>query len=291
MAGMTDTPRQRRGSKLMGGAAPITEAGIIDQSAGAASIVTDPPVHAADVVPAPPAGSQPDNAAVLLDPTLTGEPDAPQPIVSAAPVLAMEPSAIDVAKADARAERIETGMEPGATGDAALDAVAAQPPIAIEGETRSAAAVRGALQSALADGVTRGHRGDVISVDEMFAAGGVPPLGVIADVLELLAIHDPDALDYLGERYFSRGVRSSTDRPIANHDDTITVIAVTGPAQGRRRAGMSFGTQARLFLANDLSEAAITALRADPALAVSINEVDANEVDDMTFDVYPSATL
>ncbi len=304
MAGMNDKSARRQGgaSKLLASTAAVTEKGIVDPAAGASPVVIDPPIPAADVVPAPPAGSEPDNAAVLLDPTLTGEPDAPQPIVSAAPVLAMEPSAVDVVQAEAKAERIDAGIEPGATGDAALDAVAAQPTIAIERGAFERVASDAGTRSAVNDGVLpgvnrhpddamRSRQGTSITKEEMFAMRGIPPLSVIADVLEHLAVHDPEALDYLGERYFSGGARSSANRQAVTEADTVTVVSVSGPPQGRRRAGISFGTSPRLFLASYLPMGAIDALRADPALAVSMTEMDQGQVGLTTFDAYPAVGL
>lgn len=296
MAGMSRAARRGAVSKPLA-ATQAPAPGAVDQAAATAPVITDPPIPAADVVPAPPAAAAPDDAAVLLDPTLTGEPDAPQPIVSAAPVLAMEPSAIDVVQADARAERIEAGTEPGATGDAALDAVAAQPTIAIEGGNAERVAVAASIRSAIDDGVLSGVSQFGVDVldnraeghmtkDEMFGFNRIPPLGVIADVLEHLAVHDPDALDYLGERYFSGSRQSPTDRPAVAAASTMTVVSVSGPPHGRRRAGMSFGSSPRVFLASDLPVGAIDALRGDPALAVSTTEMSEHEVNLTTFDAY-----
>jgi hypothetical protein len=305
VVGMTNKARRRQGaaSNLLGSTAPIAENGIVDQAAGAPPVVADPPIPASEVVPAPPAGTEPDNAAVLLDPTLTGEPGAPQPIVSAAPVLAMEPSAVDVVQREAKAERIAADQEPGATGDPALDAVAAQPTIAIEGETGATAAVGDALRSAVSGGVMDGISETALSTLGTQSAGfslasritgqgalattrRASPDEVIA-ALDDLAKSDPTSLERIRQQFFSA---STVDSPAAlTLPDTVTVIAVSGPPGGRRRAGMSFGTQPRLFRASDLSKAAVAALRSDPALAVSVNDMAAADAQAIAFEPVPTA--
>lgn len=85
----------------------------------------DVPVPPADIVPAPPAGAEPDPATVLPDPTLTAEPQAPQPLVTASPPLAAEPDALDVIDAQRAAAE---------GGDPLADPLAIRPDLAVAGQ-------------------------------------------------------------------------------------------------------------------------------------------------------------
>ena len=52
------------------------------------------------------------------------------------------------------------------------------------------------------------------------------------------------------------------------------VVEVTGPKQGRRRAGHRFGPEPVLFHAGELTEDDLVALEADPLLTVVVRAAD-----------------
>lgn len=280
MAGVTDIPtpnrRQRRAAAATAESADGSVA--IDTATGAVTIDGEAAVPASAVVPAPAAGTEPDDAVVLPDPTLTAEPGVPQPIVTASPVLAAEPSAIDVVQAEQRADRVAAGLEPGATGDPALDTVAGQPTLTIE---------RGALD-ANAQAYTQIIVGPSAKPQSWAFGDGepLPSIDEISAVLDRLSIVDPDGWHLIRERHF--GMFYGNPRvPATAGTEAISVVTVTGPPQGRRRAGMSFGVDPKVFLASDLTMETIIALRADPLLAVSVTNLDAETAALATFDEWP----
>ncbi|MEE8612273.1 MAG: hypothetical protein V3V60_15955 [Sphingomonas aquatilis] len=276
MAGVTDNPtpnrRQRRAAAATGSAADRAVA--IDTAPGTVAIEGDAAVPASDVVPAPAAGTVPDDTVVLPDPTLAAEPGAAQPIVTASPVLAAEPSAIDVVKADERADRIAAGQEPGATGDPALDTVAGQPTLTIE---------RSALDAYTQVSAGVSAKAPTWASDD---AELLPSIDGISAMLDRLSIVDPDGWHLIRERHFDMFDRNPRV-PATAGTEAISVVTVTGPPQGRRRAGMSFGVDPKVFLASDLTMETIIALRADPLLAVSVTNLDAEAAALATFDEWP----
>lgn len=331
MASMNDNPN-RRSRRAAASTAPVAAA--VDALVERAAIERDPSINAS----APPAVDGPivpgaevaDDATVLPEPTLAAEPDKPMPIVTASPILAVEPSAIDVAQADAKADRVASGLELAGDPDGPHAAAAGQPTLTIEGN-----AVASTLKDAINDGTVSGISkvsegifgerdrfdgsdrygtgngvleapqygdGDVeglirelIDVRDndperfgriYFDATGAPwpaigehrtlSLDEVLRGLEHLVLVDPIGMDIIRTRFFdepARGFGETEARPAVA---TVTVIEVVGPAQGRRRAGRSFGTQPQRFLAGELDQDEIEMLRSDPLLAVGISEVEAD---------------
>ena len=207
MVRVTDTPRGGRRSVEV-----------------AAARLADTPVPASDVVATPPAGFVPVDNAVLPDPTLKAEPGVPQPIVTAAPPLAAEPDALDVAKVEA---------------DAAAPA-----------DVRTAAA----------------GGGDSVAGQSMLAIERDPKLGLTGE--PHVAFGDRASLADMAPRGGWQGQK-------------IAVIEVVGPPQGRRRAGLAFGPEPRRFLATQLTGGQLSAIRADPMLAVGVTDVDRDALADI----------
>jgi hypothetical protein len=322
---MNDTPN-RRSRRAAAATAPVAPA--VEASAERAAIERDPSIDAT----APPAIDGPivpgvevaDNAAVLPEPTLVADPDKPMPIVTASPILAIEPSAIDVVKADAQADRVESGLEPARDPDGPHAAAAGQPTLTIEGN----AVVTGAETASdrlwpnrdgtdlaqrygfgdgasdrpeYGDGDIEGFIREIAGIRDndperfgrlFLEATGEPwqvtperdralSLEDIVGGLEHLQLTgDVVGMDIIRTRFFDTPARafgdSVADRETRPAVPTVTVIEVVGPAQGRRRAGRSFGTQPTRFLAGELDQEEIELLRSDPLLAVGISEVEAD---------------
>ena len=251
MAGVNETSRRGRRSELLGGAASPA-----------------PSIPASDIVPAPPAAAAPIDGAVLPDPTLVAVPGAPQPIVTASPPLAAEADAMDVVEAAAAADRVASGLEPSTEIDGRHPAIAGQTMLTID---RSAVAENSVeLSPRIEAGST--DRG------EQSGADAAPTIDVIIAGLEHLARTDPTGMDIIRASFFGGEPR---DRLKSGVDQlakgrTITVYEVVGPANGRRRAGRSFGPKALRILASDLTREEIASLRSDPLLAVGVSEVEAD---------------
>jgi hypothetical protein len=328
VVGMSDTPN-RRSRRAAAATAPVAAA--TEAAADRAAIERDPSIDAtapaavdAQIVPA---AEVADNATVLPEPTLVAEPDKPMPIVTASPILAIEPSAIDVVKADGQADRVASGLEPARDPDGPHAAAAGQPTLTIEGDA-VASALKGAIggvskvgesifgerdtreagrRYGFGDGVSNGPEysdgdieGFVRELTEIrdtdpvrfgriyLEATGEPwplapeddrvlPLEDITRGLEhLLLTRDTIAMDIIRTRFFDEPARAFGDAETRSAGPTVTVIEVIGPAQGRRRAGRSFGTQPQRFLAGELNQGEIEMLRSDPLLAVGISEVEAD---------------
>lgn len=287
MVGMNERAKRRQGatSKLLAGTAAVAEGGIVEQGAAAAPLATDPTVPASEMVPAPPAGTEPSDAAVLPDPTLTREPYASAPIVTASPVLAAEPSATDVVQAEAKADRIAAGLEPAADRSEPHDAVAGQPTLAIE-RSRGRDVFGGERSAA---GVTL-RLGDEPGVGPRLS------LDALVDELELLSLRDPGGMEVIRQRFFAMSPEMSTSsagRSPVTGSARVAVVEISGPPKGRRRAGLSFGSQPRRFLASALGVETVSSLRADPLLAVSVIEVDEDDLAAVPLDLAPAdaATL
>lgn len=251
MAGVTETPRRGRRSELLGGTASPT-----------------PSIPASDIVPAPPAAAAPIDGTVLPDPTLVAVSGAPQPIVTASPPLAAEADAMDVVEAAAAADRVASELEPSTEADGPKPATAGQTMLTID---HSAVAL---------DRVELSPRIGAGSADlEAQSDIDTPPtIDVIIAGLEHLALTDPTGMDIIRASFFGGEPR---DRLKSGVDQfakgrTITVYEVVGPANGRRRAGRSFGPKALRILASDLTREEIASLRSDPLLAVGISEVEAD---------------
>ncbi len=286
MAGMSDTPtpnRRTRRTAAATGTAPVQPA--IDAAVDRAAIERDPAstgdVPAVDAPVLPADGLPGDPAAVLPEPTLTGEPDRPTPIVTAAPPVTGEPSAIDVAQAEAITDRVTGGIATEADRDRPYPAAAGQPMIAIEGPGAAGQALREAIGDGAVDQIGASTF-DILGDRDRRGFGRQPSDDLVVldfdDLvlnLQLLSDHDPAALFAIGQRFFFgstiTGVTPTTAEP------TVTVIEVVGPAQGRRRAGMSFGPKAQRFLASTFNEDDLSALRRDPLLAVSIGQMSLAE--------------
>lgn len=242
MVGMTQNRHWRRAAA----AAPIEPA--IEASAERAAIERDPADPVGEIV-TPSVDLPEDHVAVLPEPTLVAELGAPQPIVTASPILATEPSALDVVQAAAAAEREEAGTGPASDRDASFGTIAGQPTLTIEGGVVAAGPAAGDASPP--------YGRDFISVDDLVSElktrRGVDPFGY-SEVLFRLDLVE---------------IRPASAPPAA----TVGVIEVVGPAQGRRRAGMMFGSVPQRFRASQLSEAQLAALRADPLLAVGVSEV------------------
>lgn len=58
--------------------------------------------------------------------------------------------------------------------------------------------------------------------------------------------------------------------PGTNSGAVPTVLTITGPVRGRRRAGRDFGAQPMRIPVNDLTEAEIEALTGDPMLMIEV---------------------
>jgi hypothetical protein len=65
---------------------------------------------------------------------------------------------------------------------------------------------------------------------------------------------------------------AQTDAQQAAQPATLTV---TGPVQGRWRAGRRFGPAATVLVLDELTEAEITLIQADPMLVTSLDPVSA----------------
>ncbi|MGK7661168.1 hypothetical protein ACSQ8I_08380 [Marinovum sp. E06] len=62
--------------------------------------------------------------------------------------------------------------------------------------------------------------------------------------------------------------------PASTKPEGEPVVEVTGPKQGRRRAGHRFGPEPVLFHAGELTEDDLVALEADPLLTVVVRAAD-----------------
>lgn len=293
MAGMTPVASRRQGSvkKLVSGTAAVEPA--IEASAERAAIEREAGADVdADAALAVPAADLPaSDAAVLPEPTLVAEPGAPQPIVTAAPVLAAEPTATDVVKADAAADRAAAGLEPAADLSELHQAAAGQTTLAIDMGTGAVTGIDGHLGSISVGSVDR----DANLIRELtefrdrdpegFArleaeldGARIVTLDEIVRGLEHLALTDPIGMDIVRTRFFATDEIEHGDRLAAMPDTagTITVIEVVGPPQSRRRIGRSFGATPTRFLAGELTEDEIATLRSDPLLAVGISQIAAD---------------
>lgn len=317
MAGMNENPN-RRSRRAAAATAPVAPA--IEASANRAAIERDPSIDAA----APPAVDGPivpgaevaDNATVLPEPTLVAQPDKPMPIVTASPILAVEPTATDVVKADAQADRVASGLEPAGDPDGPHSAAAGQPTLTIEGQAKSPV---GYGDGAMIEQLKPGNAGPTLDkphyglsnveglIREMIDVRDIDPLrfgrvyldvtgepwpllsegdsvlsleDIVGGLEHLQLTGDVVGMDIIRTRFFDTPARAFgdgvTDRETRPTVPTVTVIEVVGPAQGRRRAGRSFGTQPTRFLAGELDQDEIDMLRSDPLLAVGISEVEAD---------------
>ncbi|HEX8485702.1 hypothetical protein [Sphingomonas sp.] len=273
MAGMT--PTNRRGRRAAAATVPAVAAiePAVEAAAERAAIERVPGEPAAGApVPVPAADLPAVDTAVLPEPTLIAEPGEPLPIVTASPILAAEPSALDVVQADAAAERVAAGMELAPAGDGPHPAAAGQPTLTIEGAT--ADGVARALDSASSEMLDRRRaivgerRDDVDRFDDL------PSLDELLADLGVIMRRDPEAYWIVRDQLLADEQPGDRVAPAAEATPaTVTVIEVVGPPQGRRRAGLTFGPQPRRFLAGELTEDDIAVLRADPLLAVGVSEV------------------
>lgn len=275
MAGMNAEANRRPGSakKVISGTAAIEPA--IDASVERAAIERDPAsaIDPATSTPVIPAADLPaPDATVVPEPTLIAEPGLPQPIVTASPPLAAEPSAVDVQNAAATADRVAAGMEPAVDPDGPQPTAAGQTMLTFD------------------DGVRRDRTIAATKAD----LGGredhttpAPPIDAIIAGLEHLSRTDPIGMEIIRTGYFADGPRDALERRADTFAKprTVTVYEVVGPAGGRRRAGRLFGPQPQRFAAYELTSADIAALRSDPLLAVGTSEVEADAFGYPIYDV------
>jgi uncharacterized Zn-binding protein involved in type VI secretion len=287
VAGMTpEAPRSHKRKKdLLGGTAAVEPA--IAASAERAAIERADTAPVADaqgadpLAPAPAAVIAPETGtAVLPEPTLVAEPGGPMPIVTASPILAIEPSAVDVVQADAAANRVAAGLEPTADQADRHDAAAGQPTLTIEGSDAARAAHRLA-DGALGAGILLNGPGqDILGQDAGGAAvgqldGGEATRRMVDDIVYAMRQfkeRDEEAFEDVLERIFDAD-EVFAPRAVTSAGPTVTVIEVVGPLLGRRRAGRTFGAQPQRFLASELGVDELAALRADPLLAVGVTEM------------------
>lgn len=304
MAGVI-APHSRRGRKPVATAtatAPVEPA--IAASAERAAIERDPAI-AVDPAATPAidpqlAAEAPIDGAVLPEPTLVAEPGAPPPIVTAAPILAVEPAAIDVVEAEAAAARAAAGIDPAVDPAGPHSAAAGQPTLTIEesGAERAANRIAGGADVARVDWspltraphaiMTPVNPADTVRVGEDRPAISIPSTIELLDELDLRMARQPElravVRDWFGVALGRNDPSfAALDRSGAPTAGMVAIVEVVGPLQGRRRAGRSFGPQAVRFLASELSADEIAALRADPLLTVGVTDVAEADVDPALF--------
>jgi hypothetical protein len=249
VAGVSDQQPNRRARRIAAATSPAPAvAAAVERAAvereGDAPIDGSAPAEAAQALAAGDLPAvQPEaiaavDAAVVPEPTLVAQPDAPAPIVTASPPLTGEPDALDVVQAKAAAH-VDVDSDGSVPDREAPHATAAgQPMLTIE---------RGGFPAFAS------HEGHATITSSSTTAS--------LSAATLLT----------GTRDLSAGRMPSEARA------RVKVIEVVGPRQGRRRAGFAFGPEPRRFLGTQLTDAQLDAIRADRMLTVGISEIDADD--------------
>lgn len=72
--------------------------------------------------------------------------------------------------------------------------------------------------------------------------------------------------------------KPAPEKPAAKKKKDVSVLRVSGPERGRRRAGHAFGAEAVDLKVDDLTPEQVAAIQADPQL-VAVIEVRSEEIE------------